>query len=160
MLLVILEFIFSIDWNLAQGYIAICWLHCRYFFQCLFFGGGFYLRIFKLTEIYYRGIFLFADYDFDIFLVCFPWKFFFLKDLILQYAENKITKNLGLLYKASLFLDRNTLLVNYCSFLHTYGSYAIQLGEVAAWQNSKKLLVDKNIIEWFLRNRKSLIFTS
>ena len=51
----------------------------------------------------------------------------------IKYAENKITQNLGLLYKARPFLDRNALLV--FTYLHQLRQYSP--GEVLAVQNSK-----------------------
>ena len=42
----------------------------------------------------------------------------------IKYIENKIAKNLGLLYKARPFLDRNALLALYYSYIQTYISYA------------------------------------
>ena len=38
--------------------------------------------------------------------------------------ENKIAKNLGLLYEASHYLNERSLLVLYYSFIHTYINYA------------------------------------
>ena len=38
----------------------------------------------------------------------------------IKYRENKIAKNLGLLYKARPFLERNALLVLYYSYIQTY----------------------------------------
>ena len=37
--------------------------------------------------------------------------------------ENKIAKNLALLYKAKNYLNKRSLLVLYCSFIHTYINY-------------------------------------
>ena len=45
------------------------------------------------------------------------------KDRI-KYIENKIAKNIGLLYRAKLFLDKNSLLTLYCSYIHTFLNYA------------------------------------
>ena len=42
----------------------------------------------------------------------------------IKYTENKIAKNLGLLYKARLFLERNALLALYYSYIQTYINYA------------------------------------
>ena len=38
----------------------------------------------------------------------------------IKYTENKIAKNLGLIYKIRPFLDRNVLLVLYYSYVKTY----------------------------------------
>ena len=42
----------------------------------------------------------------------------------IKYTENKIAKNLGLLYKARPFLERNALLALYYSYIQTYINYA------------------------------------
>ena len=42
----------------------------------------------------------------------------------IKYIENKVAKNIGLLYRAKLFLDKNSLLTLYYSYIHTYLSYA------------------------------------
>ena len=41
----------------------------------------------------------------------------------IKYTENKIAKNLGLLYKARPFLERNALLALYYSYIQTYMNY-------------------------------------
>ena len=41
----------------------------------------------------------------------------------IKYNENKIAKNLGLLYKAKHCLNKRSLLVLYYSFIHTYINY-------------------------------------
>ena len=38
----------------------------------------------------------------------------------IKYIENKVAKNIGLLYRAKLFLDKNSLLTLYYSCIHTY----------------------------------------
>ena len=42
----------------------------------------------------------------------------------IKYTENKIAKNLGLLYKARPFLERNALLTLYYSYIQTHMNYA------------------------------------
>ena len=42
----------------------------------------------------------------------------------IKYTENKIAKNLGLLYKARPFLERNALLALCYSYIQTYINYA------------------------------------
>ena len=42
----------------------------------------------------------------------------------IKCIENKIAKNLGLLYKARAFLERNALLAPYYSYIQTYINYA------------------------------------
>ena len=41
----------------------------------------------------------------------------------IKYNENKIAKNLGLLYKAKHYLEKRSLLLLYYSFIHTYINY-------------------------------------
>ena len=41
----------------------------------------------------------------------------------IKYNENKIAKNLGLLFKAKHYLNKRSLLVLYYSFIHTYINY-------------------------------------
>ena len=41
----------------------------------------------------------------------------------IKYIENKIAKNLGLLYRTRPFLERNTLLALYYSYIQTYINY-------------------------------------
>ena len=40
-----------------------------------------------------------------------------------KFNENKISKNLGLMYKAKYYLNKIFLLVLYYSFIHTYNNY-------------------------------------
>ena len=42
----------------------------------------------------------------------------------IKYTENKIAKNLGLLYKTRPFLERNAVLALYYSYIQTYMNYA------------------------------------
>ena len=42
----------------------------------------------------------------------------------IKYIENKVVKNIGLLYRSKLFLDKNSLLTLYYSHIHTYLNYA------------------------------------
>ena len=46
-----------------------------------------------------------------------------LKDHI-KYIKNKVAKNIGLLYRAKPFLDKNSLLTLYYLHIHTYLNYA------------------------------------
>ena len=41
----------------------------------------------------------------------------------IKYIENKVAKSIGLLYRAKLFLDKNSLLTLYYSYIHTYFNY-------------------------------------
>ena len=38
----------------------------------------------------------------------------------IRYTENKIAKNIGLLYRAKPFLDKHSLLTLYYSYIHTF----------------------------------------
>ena len=42
----------------------------------------------------------------------------------IKYIENKVAKNIGLLYRAKLFSENNSLLTLYYSYIHTYLNYA------------------------------------
>ena len=42
----------------------------------------------------------------------------------IKYLENKITKNIGLMYRAKPFLDKESLLALYYSYIHSYLNYA------------------------------------
>ena len=63
----------------------------------------------------------------------------------IKHTENKIAKNVGLLYKARPFLERNALLTLYYSYMQTYISYAnIGWGSTCR-TNLKKLTVNTNV---------------
>ena len=51
-----------------------------------------------------------------------------------KYIENKVTKNIGLLYRAKIFLDKNSLLTLYYSYIHTYLIMQIYPGAVQTEQ--------------------------
>ena len=57
----------------------------------------------------------------------------------IKYTENKIAKNLGLLYKARLFLERNALLALYYSYIQSYINYANIAWGSTCWTNLKKI---------------------
>ena len=42
----------------------------------------------------------------------------------IKYIENKIAKNIGLLYRAKQFLNKRSLVALYYSYIHTYLNYA------------------------------------
>ena len=63
----------------------------------------------------------------------------------IKYNENKIAKNLGLLYKAKHYLNKRSLLVLYYSFIYTYINYGnIACGSTTR-TNLKKSTVYKNM---------------
>ena len=41
----------------------------------------------------------------------------------IKYLENKIAKNIGLMYRAKPFLDKESLLALYYSYIHSYLNY-------------------------------------
>ena len=47
-----------------------------------------------------------------------PWKEH------IKYLENKIAKNIGLMHRANPFLDKESLLALYYSYIHSYLNYA------------------------------------
>ena len=63
----------------------------------------------------------------------------------IKHTENKIAKNLGLLYKARFFLERNALLVLYYSYIQTYINYANIAWGSTCRTNLKKLTVNRNM---------------
>ena len=42
----------------------------------------------------------------------------------LKYTENKVAKNIGLIYKAKPYLNKDSLLAIYFSYIHSYINYA------------------------------------
>ena len=64
-----------------------------------------------------------------------------------RYTENKIAKNISLLYRAKLFLGKHFLLAVYYSYIHTHLNYANLSWASTNRTNLKKLLSQqKNII--------------
>ena len=62
-----------------------------------------------------------------------------------KHTENKIAKNLGLLYQARPFLERNALLALYYSYIQTYINYVNIAWGSTCRTNLKKLTVNRNI---------------
>ena len=58
----------------------------------------------------------------------------------IKYIENKVAKNIGLLYRVKQFLDKNSLLTLYYSYIHTYMNYANLPWVSTNRTNLKKLL--------------------
>ena len=54
----------------------------------------------------------------------------------IKYIENKVAKNIGLLYRAKLFLDKNSLLTLYYSYIHTFKLCKFVVGQYK--QNKSK----------------------
>ena len=57
----------------------------------------------------------------------------------IKYLENKITKNIGLIYRAKPFLDKESLLALYYSYIHSYLNYANLAWGSTYLMNLKKL---------------------
>ena len=55
------------------------------------------------------------------------------------YLENKIAKNIGLIYRAKPFLDKESLLALYYSYIHSYINYANVAWGSTYLTNLKKL---------------------
>ena len=62
----------------------------------------------------------------------------------IKCTENKIAKNLGLLYKVRPFLERNALLALYYSYIQTYINYANIAWDSTCGANLK-LTANKNM---------------
>ena len=63
----------------------------------------------------------------------------------IKYIENKFVKNIGLLYRAKLFLDKNLLLTICYSHIHTYLNYANLLWGSTNRINLKSYSVSKSM---------------
>ena len=57
----------------------------------------------------------------------------------IKYLENKIAKNIGLMYRAKPFLDKESLLALYYSYIHSYLNYANLAWGSTYLTNLKKL---------------------
>ena len=58
----------------------------------------------------------------------------------IKYIENKISKNIGILFKASSFLKKKTLLSLYYSYIHSYINYdSVPWGSTCRTNLKKKL---------------------
>ena len=57
----------------------------------------------------------------------------------IKYLENKIAKNMGLMYRAKLFLDKESLLALYHSYIHSYLNFANSAWGSTSLPNLKKL---------------------
>ena len=56
----------------------------------------------------------------------------------IKYIENEIAKNTRLMYGAKSFLDKESLLALYYSFIHSYLNYANLVSGRTCWTNLKK----------------------
>ena len=57
----------------------------------------------------------------------------------LKYIENKIAKSIGLMYKDKPFLDKDSLLSLYLSYIHSYINYANLASAITHKTNLKKI---------------------
>ena len=78
----------------------------------------------------------------------------------IKYIENKVAKNIGLLYRAKLFLDKNSLLTLYYSYIHTYLNYANLSWGSTNRTNLKELLCHQKHAVRIINNRKRLDHTN
>ena len=78
----------------------------------------------------------------------------------IKYIENKVAKNIGLLYRAKLFLDKNSLLTLYYSYIHTYLNYANLSWGSTNRINLKKLLIQQTHAVRIINNRTRLDHTN
>ena len=78
-----------------------------------------------------------------------PWK----DDI--KYIENEVTKNIGLLYRDQLFLDKNSLLALYYSYIHIIIFILFKLCEFIStkWTNLEKLLSQQKHTVRIINNR-------
>ena len=58
----------------------------------------------------------------------------------IKRTENKIAKNIGILYKARTYLDKRALLSLYCSYIHSYLNYAN-----TAWCSTNRIYLNKTL---------------
>ena len=78
----------------------------------------------------------------------------------IKYIENKAAKNIGLLYRAKIFLDKNSLLTLYYSYIHTYINYANLSWDSTNRTNLKKLLSKQKYAVRIINNRTRLDHTN
>ena len=78
----------------------------------------------------------------------------------IKYIENKVAKNIGLLYRAKLFLDKNSLLALYSSYIHTYLNYANLSWGSTNRTNLKQLLSQQKHAVRIINNRTRLDHTN
>ena len=57
----------------------------------------------------------------------------------IKYLENEIAKNIGLMYRTKPFLDKESLLARYYSYIHSYLNYANLAWGSTYLTNLKKL---------------------
>ena len=78
----------------------------------------------------------------------------------ITYMENKVTKNIGLLYEAKLFLDKNSPFTLHYSYINTYLNYAnLSWGSINR-TNLTKLLSQQKYARRIINNRTRIAHTN
>ena len=77
----------------------------------------------------------------------------------IKHTENKIAKNLGLLYKARPFLERNALLALYYSYIQTYINFANIAWSSTCRTNLKKINSQQKHAIRFIFNKNKFAHT-
>ena len=78
----------------------------------------------------------------------------------IKYIENKFAKKIDLLYRAKLFLDKNSLLTLFYSYIHTYSNHANLSWGSTNRTNLKKLLSQQKHAVQIINNRTRLDHTN
>ena len=82
-----------------------------------------------------------------------------LKDHV-KYTEKKVAKKINLLYRGKLFLDKNSLLTLFYSYIHTYSNHASLSWGSTNRTNLKKLLSQQKHAVQIINNRTRLNHTN
>ena len=77
-----------------------------------------------------------------------------------KYIENKVPKDIGLLYKAKLFLNKNALLTLYYSYIQTYLNYASLSWGSTNRANLKELVSQQKYVVRIISNRTQFDHTN
>ena len=77
-----------------------------------------------------------------------------------KYIENKVPRDIGLLYKAKLFLNKNALLTLYYSYIQTYLNYASLLWGITNRANLKELVSQQKYVVRIINNRTQFDHTN
>ena len=78
----------------------------------------------------------------------------------LKYTENKIAKSIGLMYKHKPFLDNDSLLSLYFSYIHSYINYANLSWTGAHQSNLKKIHSQQNHVLRIVYNKDRYYLTN
>ena len=78
----------------------------------------------------------------------------------LKYTENKIAKSIGLIYKYKPFLDNDSLLSLYFSYIHSYINYANLSWAGAHKSKLKKILSQQNHVLRIVYNKDRYYLTN